>query len=82
MAVSTPSPTREYKLWVLLVVVGTLIISNVVANRVIPSWAYVPWNCTMALLITVVALRMDHHSLDDLGMARRKIPPIPLLSKV
>lgn len=74
MAVSTPSPTREYKLWVLLVVVGTLIISNVVANRVIPSWAYVPWNCTMALLITVVALRMDHHSLDDLGMARRKIP--------
>lgn len=34
-----------------------LIVSNVMANRVLPSWAYVPWNLSMALLLLLVAFR-------------------------
>jgi membrane protease YdiL (CAAX protease family) len=34
-----------------------LVISNIVANRVIPQWAYVPWNLSMAALLLYVSTR-------------------------
>ena len=41
----------------LVVALVLLIISNVMANRILPSWAYVPWNLSMALLLLLVAYR-------------------------
>ncbi|MCC6184551.1 MAG: hypothetical protein IT194_07815, partial [Microthrixaceae bacterium] len=32
----------------LLGVVGVLVGSNVIANEVLPSWAYIPWNIAVA----------------------------------
>ena len=32
----------------MLAVLGTLVVSNVMANQVLPSWAYIPWNCSVA----------------------------------
>jgi uncharacterized protein len=60
--------------WPLVAVIGTLVVSNVVANRVIPSWAYVPWNCGVAALLLVTAIRFDGRSFDDIGLAARKVP--------
>lgn len=39
----------------LAVAIVLLVISNVMANRVIPQWAYIPWNLSMAVLLLVVA---------------------------
>ncbi len=39
------------------VIIGLLIVSNVVANLVLPSWASVPWNVAIATILVVVALR-------------------------
>lgn len=39
----------------LAVVIVLLAGSNVMANRVIPQWAYIPWNLSMALVLLVVA---------------------------
>lgn len=37
--------------------VGLLAVANVMSNRVLPGWAYVPWNLTVAAALVVVALR-------------------------
>jgi membrane protease YdiL (CAAX protease family) len=39
----------------LAVVIVLLAGSNVMVNRVIPQWAYIPWNLSMAVLLLVVA---------------------------
>jgi membrane protease YdiL (CAAX protease family) len=57
-----------------VVVLGTLVVSNVMANEVLPSWAYVPWNCGVAVVLVVTAMRLDGCSADDLGLATRRIP--------
>jgi membrane protease YdiL (CAAX protease family) len=64
------SPSR----WPMVTVLGTLVVSNVMANQVIPSWAYVPWNCGVAVVLLIVAVRGDGCSTDDLGLAARKVP--------
>jgi uncharacterized protein len=60
--------------WPLVAVLGTLVVSNVVANQVIPSWAYVPWNCGIAAVLLITAIRFDGRSTDELGLAARKVP--------
>ncbi len=58
----------------LVAVLGTLVVSNVMANRVLPAWAYVPWNCGVAALLVVIAVRADGCSADELGLSRRRLP--------
>jgi membrane protease YdiL (CAAX protease family) len=60
--------------WPLVAVIGTLVVSNVMANAVIPSWAYVPWNCGVAGLLLVLAIRVGGRTTDQLGLAARKVP--------
>ncbi len=57
-----------------LAVLGTLVVSNVMANEVLPAWAYVPWNCGVAAVLVVTAVRFDGCTADDLGLARRRLP--------
>lgn len=47
-------PTRRRHLALVLAVL-VLIGSNVMANRVLPEWGYVPWNLTMAGLLLLIA---------------------------
>ncbi len=50
------APSREgRRRAALIVTVALLVLSNVMANRVLPSWAYVPWNLGMAALLLGVA---------------------------
>ena len=35
-------------------VVGALAVSNVMANEILPGWAYVPWNCLVAAGIVAI----------------------------
>ena len=58
----------------LVVVLGTLVVSNVMANQVIPSWMYVPWNCGVAAILLVTAVRFDGRTTDQLGLSARKVP--------
>ncbi len=53
---------------------GTLVVSNVMANQVLPSWAYVPWNCGVAAVLVVIAVRFDHLTADELGLSTRQLP--------
>ena len=59
--------------WTLLAVLTTLLVSNVMANEVLPSWAYVPWNLTVAALLLLIAVRWDGRSADGLGLEPRKV---------
>ena len=43
--------------WALLVVILLLVFSNLVSNRVLPGWAYVPWNVGMALVLLGISAR-------------------------
>lgn len=58
----------------LLGVIGTLALSNVMANRVLPDWAYVPWNCGVAAVVVVIAVKGDGRSFEDLGMSPSAVP--------
>jgi uncharacterized protein len=53
-----------------VVVVGSLAVSNVMTNRVLPSALYVPWNLAMVAALLVVALGVDRCELGDLGLGR------------
>ncbi|WP_196073362.1 CPBP family intramembrane glutamic endopeptidase [Nakamurella alba] len=46
---------RRYRWIALAVAVLLLVLSNVMSNRVLPGWAYVPWNFGMAVLLLLVA---------------------------
>ncbi len=48
---------RRRRLWALGVAIAVLVISNVMANRVIPQWAYVPWNLSIAGVLLYVSHR-------------------------
>lgn len=60
--------------WPLAAAVGTLTLSNVVANKFLPSWAYVPWNCGVAATLVAIATKGDRLSMDDIGLAARRVP--------
>jgi membrane protease YdiL (CAAX protease family) len=55
-------------------VLGTLVVSNVMANQVLPDWAYIPWNCTVAVVLVLIAVRLDGATANDLGLATRRLP--------
>ncbi|HEX9259259.1 MAG TPA: CPBP family intramembrane glutamic endopeptidase [Acidimicrobiales bacterium] len=58
--------------WPLVVAVGLLTVSNVVANELLPSPLYVPWNLTMAAALLAVA-RHDGCSRIELGLHRAQL---------
>lgn len=60
--------------WPLAAAIGTLALSNVVANKFLPSWAYVPWNCGIAGILIALANKGDDLSMDDIGIAARRVP--------
>lgn len=66
--------TEKAPLAPLLAVLGVLAVSNVMANEVLPSWAYVPWNCTVAVALALIAVRGDGCDTIDLGLAQRRLP--------
>lgn len=51
-------------------VVGLIAVSNVTTNRVLPSWAYVPWSMAMAFVLIAFALGVDRCTPAELGMGR------------
>lgn len=50
-------------------VIGILVGSNVIANEVLPSWAYIPWNVGIAGALVWVAHRYGHIRRDELGLS-------------
>jgi membrane protease YdiL (CAAX protease family) len=48
---------RQRRLIALGVAIAVLAISNVMSNRILPSWAYVPWNLSMAFVLLGIAYR-------------------------
>jgi len=54
-------------------VIAILVGSNIVANEVLPHWAYVPWNIGVAGALVWTAQRYGHCSTDELGLARRHL---------
>jgi uncharacterized protein len=56
--------------WVpVAITVGILAVSNVASNRAFTGWGYVPWNALVAVLLVVVARRVDRVRRIDLGLA-------------
>ncbi|MEI7887121.1 MAG: CPBP family intramembrane glutamic endopeptidase [Actinomycetes bacterium] len=65
--------SRPSHKWAMFAVLATLVLSNVMANEVIPSWAYVPWNLTIAAVLLLIAIQWDGRSADDIGLEPRKV---------
>jgi uncharacterized protein len=56
--------------WIpVLISVGILAVSNVASNRAFTGWGYVPWNVLVAVLLVLVARRVDRVRRIDLGLA-------------
>jgi len=55
------------------VVVGVLLVSNVMTNRVLPHWAYVPWGVALSAVLIAISVRLDGSTAADLGLARRDV---------
>jgi membrane protease YdiL (CAAX protease family) len=53
--------------------IGLLVVSNVVSNRFVTGWGYVPWNMAIAVVLVTAARRWDHLTWADLGLARRDL---------
>ncbi len=67
---STIAETRApSSFWPVVMTVGVLVVSNVVSNRLLPGWAYVPWNVSVAIVLIVLARRVDHLLRIDIGIA-------------
>ncbi len=58
----------------MVAVLATLVVSNVMANQVLPDWAYIPWNCAVAVVLVLLAVRADGLGANDLGLATRRLP--------
>ena len=50
-----PHRAGRRRTFALIVVIVILIISNVMANRILPSWAYVPWNLAVAGALLLIS---------------------------
>lgn len=37
--------------------IAVLVVSNIMSNRILPEWAYVPWNLSMAFVLLGIAYR-------------------------
>jgi len=53
---------------VVVFVVVVLAISNILVNRVLPAWSYVPWNVAVAALVVMIGVRTL--PVGRLGLAR------------
>jgi len=53
---------------VLLTALGVLLVANVMSNRVLPGWAYLPWNVAVAAVLVWVAQR--EVTLPQMGFTR------------
>ena len=42
---------RRRRLIALSVAITLVVISNVMSNRILPEWAYVPWNFSVAVVL-------------------------------
>jgi membrane protease YdiL (CAAX protease family) len=47
---------------------GLLLFANVMSNRVIPDWAYVPWNLAVAAAVFLTGLHVVRH--EEMGFTR------------
>lgn len=56
MAVSAHTERTRWRESLIAVLV-VLAIANVASNRLIPGWAYIPWNLCVAAVITAIAVR-------------------------
>ncbi len=64
----TAALTRRRGAWL---AVGLLVVSNVMSNRVLPAWAYLPWNGLMAVALIVIA-RHAGFDFTGVGLAFRR----------
>lgn len=53
--------------------IGVLVGSNVVANEVLPPWAYIPWNIGVAGALVWVAHRYGRCGIAELGLSRHRL---------
>lgn len=60
---------RGRSLGPVILTVGVLLASNIFSNRLLPTWAYVPWNVAATGLLLLLARRVDHLRRIDLGLA-------------
>jgi membrane protease YdiL (CAAX protease family) len=58
--------------WPVFALIGTLVASNVMANGVLPDWAYVPWNLAATVVVILIALRWDRCTLAHLGLTKEE----------
>jgi uncharacterized protein len=65
---SSAAMTRRNGAWV---VIGVLVVSNIMSNRILPAWAYLPWNVAIAVLLIVVAHRSGY-DFTGVGLAFRR----------
>lgn len=54
-------------------VIGVLVGSNIIANEVLPSWAYIPWNIGVAGTLVWVASRFGRVTRDELGLSPGRV---------
>ncbi len=64
----TAAITRRRGAWI---AVALIVVSNVMSNRILPNWAYLPWNATMAILLIVLAHRSGF-DFTGVGLAFRR----------
>jgi CAAX protease family protein len=67
---TTPVVTGWRNVWV---VVALIALSNVMTNRVLPGWGYVPWNVGMSCVLAWFAVKVDHRHPFDLGIDPRNL---------
>ncbi len=59
--------------WPIAVIVTVLLIVNVVSNRVLSHWMYVPWAVLSTAVLLALAVRVDGRTWEELGLARSQV---------
>ncbi len=54
-------------------VLGILVGSNIIANQLLPSWAYLPWNIGVAGALAAVAHRYGRTTMAELGLSKDRL---------
>ena len=54
-------------------IVTVLVIVNLVSNRVVPDWAYVPWAVFSTGVLLAMAVNLDGRTWEELGLARSQL---------
>lgn len=64
----TAALTRRRGAWL---AVALLVVSNIMANRILPAWAYLPWNLGVAATLILIAHRSGY-DFTGVGLAFRR----------